>query len=101
MNCRYHRGRPEYDELSAIACYQSRSTNQWNAGGECCYAQSGQLITHGLDAGTDDRYHPTIHPVQWFWRIYVFSNSKSIIDFQFSNSNNTNRFGNGYTRFCC
>jgi len=67
MNCRYHRGRPEYDELSAIACYQSRSTNQWNAGGECCYAQSGQLITHGLGAGTDDHYHPTIHPVQHYF----------------------------------
>ena len=67
MNCQYHRGRPKYDELSAIACYQSRSTNQWNAGGECCYAQSGQLITHGLGAGTDDHYHPTIHPVQHYF----------------------------------
>ena len=67
VNCELHQGRQEHDELSAIACYQSRSTNQWDAASECCYDQSGQLITRGLGAGTDDRYHPTIHPVQHYF----------------------------------
>lgn len=66
-NCQLHRGRSNYNESSAVACYLSRTTNQWNAGAECCYDIEGQLITSGLGAGTDDRYRPSTYPVLHFF----------------------------------
>lgn len=70
LNCAYHQGRSNHAESSAVACYLSRSTNQWNAGGECCYDSQGQLITRGLGAGTDDRYRPSTYPIQHFLVIH-------------------------------
>ncbi|CAF2640099.1 unnamed protein product [Rotaria sp. Silwood2] len=67
INCRLHRGRPDHDELSAIACYLSRSTNQWHAATECCYDAIGQLITRGTGGGTDDRYQPSSYPILHFF----------------------------------
>ncbi|CAF3735693.1 unnamed protein product [Rotaria sp. Silwood1] len=67
INCRLRRGRSNRDELSAVACYLSRSTNQWNAGTRCCYGSNGQLITHGTGAGTDNRYRPASSPILHFF----------------------------------
>jgi hypothetical protein len=67
INCATGRGRSSYDEESAVACYLSRRTNEWNAATECCYAASGQLITRGTGGGTDDRYHPASLPVLHFF----------------------------------
>ena len=66
-NCALHRGRVDRDESSAVACYLSRWTNAWGAGGECCYDSIGQLIMRGLGAGTDNRYHPSTYPSQHFF----------------------------------
>ncbi|CAF4799370.1 unnamed protein product, partial [Rotaria sp. Silwood2] len=67
INCRLRRGQPNRDELSAVACYLSRSTNQRNAGTQCCYDSNGQLITHGTGAGTDNRYRPASFPILHFF----------------------------------
>ncbi len=67
VNCQFRRGRSNFQEASAIACYQSLSTNQWNAGAECCYDIEGQLITRGTGGGTDDRYRPVSSPVLHFF----------------------------------
>ena len=66
FNCLLRRGDSRYQERSAVACYRSRGTNQWNAGAECCYDQTGQLITYGSGSGTDDRYQPATSPLLHF-----------------------------------
>ena len=67
INCAARQGRLSENEESAVACYLSRRTNEWNAGTECCYAASGQLITRGTGGGTDDRYLPASFPVLHFF----------------------------------
>ena len=67
FNCQLRRGRPAYNEESAVACYLSRQSSRHNAGGECCYDSTGQLITRGTGGGTDDRYRPATYPVLHFF----------------------------------
>ncbi|CAF3872200.1 unnamed protein product [Rotaria sordida] len=85
INCNLHRGRSNRDELSAIACYLSRSTNQWNAGTQCCYSSNGQLITHGTGAGTDNRYQPALSPI-----LHFFSDTLPFLACCLLNSNEEN-----------
>ena len=66
-NCALHQGRSNREELSAVACYLSRFTNQLGASAECCYDSIGQLINRGLGAGTDDRYHPSTYPSEHYF----------------------------------
>jgi hypothetical protein len=66
-NCWLHQGRSERNEEPAIECYGSKDSNIHGAGTECCYDRSEQLITRGRGAGTDDRYHPILSPVQHFF----------------------------------
>ncbi|CAF4000147.1 unnamed protein product [Rotaria sordida] len=66
-NCWLHKARPEHDEPSAIECYISKYSNNHHAGAECCYDNNHMLITRGTGAGTDDRYHQIISPVQHFF----------------------------------
>ena len=68
LNCISRRGRSEYNEESAVACYVSRSSNGWGAASECCYNAESQLITRGTGGGTDDRFQPAAYPILHFFQ---------------------------------